>query len=135
MRYRAVATPAFAARHLPDGPTRAALAAAPLVDFDRDDELQSRWLRAVTRAPLDPPRHRIAGSAEFAQAIDLGMGWGMLTDVQARPALAAGALVELDPRHVVDVPLYWQQWNLRASALDGIAAEVMRAAHDALVAG
>jgi LysR family transcriptional regulator, chromosome initiation inhibitor len=133
MRYRAMATPAFVAEHLPAGATRAGLAAAPLVDFDRDDELQSRWLRAVTRAPLDPPRHRIAGSAEFAQAIALGMGWGMLTDAQARPALAAGALVELDPRHIVDVPLFWQQWNLRAVALDAIAAEVVRSAREALV--
>jgi LysR family transcriptional regulator (chromosome initiation inhibitor) len=133
MRYRAMATPGFVARHLPDGTTRAGLAAAPLVDFDRDDDLQSRWLRAVTRAPIEPPRHRISGSAEFARAIDLGMGWGMLTDAQAQPALAAGTLVELDPRHVVDVPLYWQQWNLRAAALDDLAAEVVRAAREALV--
>ncbi len=133
MRYRAVATPGFVDRHLPDGATRAGLAAAPLVDFDRDDELQTRWLRRVTRSPLLLPRHRIAGSAEFAQAIALGMGWGMLTDAQAGPEIAAGRLVELDPRHVVDVPLHWQQWNLRAAALDALATEVVRSARTALV--
>ena len=133
MRYRAVATPAFVAQHLPDGPTRVALSAAPLVDFDRDDDLQTRWLHGISRATIDPPRHRIEGSAEFAQAIALGMGWGLLTDAQARPALAAGDLTELDPGRVIDVPLYWQQWNLRAAALDAVAAEVARAARAALV--
>jgi len=33
-------------------------------------------------------------------------------------------LVSVDPNAFVDVPLYWQQWNLRSALLDTIAAEV-----------
>jgi len=132
MRYRPVATPGYVARHLPDGPTAAALAVAPVVDFDRDDELQSRWLRTVSRRPLDPPRHRIAASTEFARAIGLGMGWGMLPDAQAADGIASGRLVRLADDAAVDVPLYWQQWNLRSPLLDAVAAHVAAAAGLAL---
>jgi LysR family transcriptional regulator, chromosome initiation inhibitor len=131
MRYRPVATPAYMARHLPDGATPAALAEAPLVDFDRDDDLQSRWLRSVTRRALTPPRHRIAASAEFARAVELGLGWGMLPDAQADDAVAAGRLLRIS-ESVVDVPLYWQQWNLRSPLLDAVAACVVDAARAAL---
>ncbi|ODU13792.1 MAG: hypothetical protein ABT15_00215 [Pseudonocardia sp. SCN 73-27] len=46
MRYDAVATPQFVARWFPDGVTAQALARAPLVDYDRRDDLQTRWLRS-----------------------------------------------------------------------------------------
>ena len=131
MRYRAVANPGYLARHLPDGPTPIALARAPRVDFDRDDQLQTRWLRRITRARLDPPRHHVGSSIEFARAVELGMGWGMLPDLQAADALADGRLVELAPRTSVAVALYWQQWDLRADLLDAVAAEVLAAARAA----
>jgi LysR family transcriptional regulator, chromosome initiation inhibitor len=132
MRYHPVASPGYVARHLPDGATPEALALAPVVDFDRDDELQSRWLRTVTRRVLAPPRHRVAASADYARAVELGMGWGMLPDAQAAEALAAGRLVPLGAGRAIDVPLHWQQWNLRAPALDAVAAEVAAAARSAL---
>jgi LysR family transcriptional regulator (chromosome initiation inhibitor) len=42
MRYRVCAAPSVAARWFPDGPIPAALARAPVVVFDRGDELQHR---------------------------------------------------------------------------------------------
>jgi LysR family transcriptional regulator, chromosome initiation inhibitor len=132
MRYHPVASPGYIARHLPGGATPEALASAPVVDFDRDDELQSRWLRTVTRRVLAPPRHHVAASADYARAVELGMGWGMLPDAQAADALAAGRLVPLGAGRAVDVPLHWQQWNLRAAVLDAVAAEVVTAARAAL---
>src|SRR3954471_1009425 len=78
MLYLPVASPAFAARWLPEGPTAAALAVAPVVVFDRKDELQSRYLRSVTRRKLTPPQHFVPASADFAMAVELGLGWGML---------------------------------------------------------
>ena len=46
MRYRPMATPAFARRWFPVGPTPEALARAPVVVFDRKDDLQGRYLHA-----------------------------------------------------------------------------------------
>jgi LysR family transcriptional regulator (chromosome initiation inhibitor) len=134
MTYRPVAAPGFASRWFPDGVSAAALAEAPVVDFDRDDELQSRYLRRESVRPASPPRHHVPASAEFARAILLGMGWGMLPGAQADGAVARGELVDLDPSGVVDVPLYWQQWNLRSPALDAVAAAVTEQARSALSA-
>ena len=139
MSYRPVATPTFAARWFPRRAERggidpAALAVAPVVDFDRTDELQSRYLRAASVRALSPPRHYVPASSEFAQAILLGMGWGMLPGAQADAAVASGALVDLDPSGAVDVPLYWQQWNLRSPALDAVAEAVTTEARSALSA-
>ena len=133
MLYRPVASPAFAARWFPDGPTAAALAVAPLVEFDRKDELQSRYLKALTRRALSPPRHFVPASADFATAIELGLGWGMLPDAQADPGRRSGTLVTLDASRSVSVPLYWQQWNLRSTALDAVAAAIVAHARAALV--
>lgn len=132
MVYRPAASRAFAERWFPDGPTTAAFAAAPLVDFDHDDDLQSRWLRRVSRTPLDPPRHAVSGSGDFEQAIALGLGWGMLLEHQLAHA-APGQFVELSPPGSgIEVPLFWQQWNLRSPALDAIAEAVVDAAARAL---
>ena len=124
LRYEAVATPGFCARWLPDGATPDALSSAPVIDFDRRDDLQSRWLTAVGAAPDRPPRHRVPASADFAAAVTLGLGWALLPRLQSQPALDTGALVLLGGPPV-DVPLYWQQWNLRSPLLDAIAAEVV----------
>lgn len=125
MAYRPVCTPSFAARWFAGGVTADALAVAPLIDFDEKDELQSRYLALVTRRQLSPPRHRVPASADFAQAVRLGLGWGMLPDAQADAARDAGALVDLDRARSIHVPLYWQQWNLRSPLLDAIADAVI----------
>ncbi len=130
--YRPAASRAFAERWFAAGANAESLARAPVVDFDHDDELQSRYLRHAVRRPLDPPRHYVSGSSDFLQAIALGLGWGMLLESQLADA-APGAFVELDPAGAgVSVPLHWQQWNLRSPALDAIADAVIAAARTAL---
>jgi LysR family transcriptional regulator (chromosome initiation inhibitor) len=123
MRYRARAGERFAARWFPRGVTVEALGHAPLVAFDRDDQIQDQYLRRRTRRRLQPPRHYVPGSNAFAQAVRLGLGWGMVPDLQAdgRPRL-----VELDPRGTIDVRLYWQQWRLPSAALQAVAGAVRR---------
>lgn len=123
MRYRAVATPGFVSEWFADGVTAGALAVAPLVDFDRRDDLQSGWLTARGVDPARPPRHLVPASNDFATAVKLGLGWGLLPGFQSDAELADGRLVPLgDPP--IDVPLHWQQWNLRSALLDAVAAEV-----------
>ncbi len=133
-RYLAVASPEFKTEHFADGVTAAALATAPVLEFDRHDAFQRRFIRRTTRTRLDPPRHMIPSSAEFAAAIEHGMGWGMLPEQQVAPALAAGRLVELAPGAPIDLPLYWQRWNLRSPSLDALTAIVTEEAASALSA-
>jgi len=126
MRYRAVATPDFVARRLPAG--LAGLSTAPVVTFDRNDDLQDAFLRTHKGRPGEAPRHVIPASNDFARAVLLGLGWGVLPEQQCLAEIAAGSLVELAAAHPVDVPLYWQRWNLSSPLLDAVSAAVQAAA-------
>ena len=145
MRYRPMAAPAFARRFFPEGPTARALARAPVVVFDRKDTLQHRYLSrylpdeepGATGAPgaqrAAPPVHHVPSSADFLAAIALGMGWGMLPELQVRGGQPPGSLVDLDPAGAIDVALHWQQWKLGSASLERVAAAVTAAAHRHLV--
>ena len=122
LEYRAMAEPAFAARWFSEGVTTTALAAAPFVDFDRRDTLQHEWLRAMSVGQEGVPRHYVPASHDYALAVTLGLGWGMVPLLQE----SAGLVPLGGP--TLRVQLYWQQWNLRSELLDTIAAEV---AHEA----
>lgn len=132
MRYRPTANPEFVRTWFADGPTAKAFAVAPVIHFDRNDDLQFKLMRRHSRKPLDPPCHYIPSSTSFGEAIRLGLGWGMMPDIQAADDLAAGHLVAFDPRGVIDVPLYWQQWRLDSPALRAIADTIAEAAAAAL---
>jgi LysR family transcriptional regulator (chromosome initiation inhibitor) len=126
MRYRPMATPGFVRRWFPGGPTPEALGRAPVVVFDRKDELQHRYLHAQAGSDVAPPVHYVPAAADLVIAVTLGLGWGMVPDLQARGG--AAELVVLGPEAVVDVVLYWQQWRLRSTALDGVREAVLAAA-------
>jgi LysR family transcriptional regulator (chromosome initiation inhibitor) len=128
MRYRAMASPPFVARWFSSGMTAATMARAPIVVFDRKDDLQDRFLRSRFRGPMSPPRHHIPGATDFADAIRLGFGWGMIPDLQSSAAEALGEIVDIAPGHHVDVTLYWQQWTLETPMLSAIAAAIGAAA-------
>ncbi len=126
MRYVPVAERSFAGRWFPHGPTAAALEAAPIVDFDAHDTLQARFAErrgATARAP----RHIISASAEFAQAVRMGLGWGMLLPGQFEAGVADGSLVVLAD-DTIEVPLWWQRWNLASPLLDLVTEAVADAA-------
>ncbi|WP_025132783.1 LysR family transcriptional regulator ArgP [Leucobacter sp. PH1c] len=131
-RYRAVASPAFVAEHFPAGLSIEALRRAPAIEFDRHDAFQQRFLRRITRAEVRPPRHFIPSSAEFAHAVELGMGWGMLPEQQCSGPIAEGRMVELDPASAIELPLFWQRWKLRSPVLDALSRVIAEAAAAAL---
>ncbi|MFH8801858.1 LysR family transcriptional regulator ArgP [Streptomyces sp. NPDC017936] len=134
MRYLAAASASFTARHLDGRPLGEALAEAPMVTFDRSDELQDAFLRGLRRAARGaaPVRHAVPTSEGFKDAVAAGLGWGMVPEVQAGPLLADGRLLSLAPERPLDVPLYWQQWKLDSPALAAVARAVTATAAAAL---
>lgn len=134
MRYRPMASRAFAGRWFAGDPHSSAdsFAAAPVVIFDRRDDLQDLLLRRrsqVSGEVLDPPRQFVPASVDFVEAVRLGFGWGMVPELQAE---GLADLVLIDPDVTIDVPLYWQQWKLHTPSLERVAATVRRAAAQAL---
>lgn len=129
LRYRPAATRELAARwRRGRGPDWARM---PVVVFNTKDDLQDQVLSShgVGRPSIV---HRVPTSADFHEAIRLGLGWGMLPEPQLRPDLDAGRLVALSTRGHLDVPLHWQRWRLDTPTLDRLDDVVRRAAAERL---
>lgn len=132
MRYYAIAAPGFAARHLPGALRAETLAKAPVVVFNRKDELQWRFMRKITRARLAPPVHYLPTSTGFVDAAALELGWCLAPELLIAPAVAAGRVVIVDRKRWLDVPLYWQRVAVRSDTLDHVGHALRAAAGKAL---
>lgn len=131
LRYLPSASPDFAARWL-TAPLTTALPKAPVVVYDRRDNLQDAFARHITGSAASRRRHHVPASEAFVEAVAAGLGWGMVPSVQAAPRLQAGTLVSFAPDRPVDVPLYWQQWKLDSPALSAVAEAVAATAAETL---
>lgn len=102
-------------------------AAAPTVVFNEKDRLQDRVLAAhgVDRPPVV---HRVPSSADFLEAVRLGLGWAAIPEPQFGPCASAGDLVRLPGTATVGVALYWQRWRLESPALDALTTRVRQVA-------
>lgn len=132
MRYFAIAAPGFARRYFANGITATSLAAAPLIVFDRKDELQWRFVRRVTRARLAPPVHYLPTSTGFVEAAALGLGWCLAPETMIQAAIDQGDVIILDEARWLDVPLYWQHAAVRSETLEHIGRALYEAAAGAL---
>lgn len=125
LRYVPAAAPELAERwrrgRAPD------LARMPAVVFNEKDTLQDDLARARGQV-VSSQVHRVPTSADFLEALRLGLGWGAVPEPQLAPELASGRLVRLGARWHVDVDLYWQCWRLDSPALSRLTAAVRRAA-------
>jgi len=136
MIYHLVAAPSFASRWFPEGVTREAVAAAPMLVFNRKDDLHNKLLRAALGG--DPPAYPITwlpSSEGFVRQIAQGHACGMLPDAQCGEMLARGGLIDLAPEHGVRVDLYWHCWNLDSPLLRAFTRALETGAHWALGEG
>jgi LysR family transcriptional regulator (chromosome initiation inhibitor) len=127
LRYLPLASPKFAQRWLTTS-LLDDLSRAPVVVFDRHDDLQDAFMRSLGGLRASGLRHYVPSSEGFVEAVMAGLGWGMAPAEQAAPLLRSGDLVSLAPDRPVTVPLYWQQWKLDLPALSAVASAVTAAA-------
>ena len=133
MRYRALASPAFIARHFPDGVSSQALAHAPAIVFGPDDLLQHRYLSGL--GVEGGFAHHLCPSSEgFIRLALAGLGWGLIPELQVQAELARGELIELIADQTIDVPLYWHHWRNGGELLNALTQHVQRHAATRLVA-
>ncbi len=128
LRYHAVASPDFVARHFPAGVTPEALAAAPGLTFNQKDRLQQAWIRRALGAGMDYPTHWLPSTQGFVDASLAGMGWALNPAHLVEAHLASGRLVELIPGATLDRQLYWQVSRFAADPLLGLTRNVAAAA-------
>jgi LysR family transcriptional regulator (chromosome initiation inhibitor) len=134
MRYRLVASPAFAARCFPGGFTREAARTAPVVVFDRKDSLQAAFLLQHFGLPEGAyPFHYVPASHPFVDAIRFGLGYGLLPLEQCADLLAACQLVDLTPHLHLDVSLHWHAWRIQPPRLERMGAALVQGARGVLI--
>jgi LysR family transcriptional regulator, chromosome initiation inhibitor len=129
MRYVAIASRDFADAHFANGIDVDSLRKAPLIVFNRKDDLQWRFIRQITRAQV-PPVHYLPTSSGFVDAASLGLGWCLAPESVAAPAIKAGRIVNLSATRWLDVALYWQFAAVHSDILE----KVTRAVRDAAAA-
>ena len=132
MRYFAIASPAFAERHFGKRMSAESLAAAPLIVFDRKDDLQWRYIRRITRARVAPPVHYLPTSTGFIDAAAMGLGWCLAPETLIAAAVRARQIVIVEKDRWLDVPLYWQYAAVRSETLANVGRALYRAAGEAL---
>jgi LysR family transcriptional regulator (chromosome initiation inhibitor) len=134
MRYRLVASKDFALRWFAGGFTREAARKAPVVVFDRKDSLQAAFLLQHFGLPEGSyPSHYVPASDPFAQAIRLGLGYGMLPLEQCAAMLEAGQLVDLTPQLHMDVSLHWHAWRIQPPRLERMGVALVKGARAVLL--
>lgn len=132
MRYVAVAAPRYIERHLPQGFTARAVAAAPSLAWNRDDALQDMLVRRVFRRDIARPQHFVPTAEGFGSAVRAGLGWGMFPQNLAEPELADGSFARVVDAHL-DVPLFWQCWKLDSPLVGAVTEAVQSAAATIMV--
>ena len=134
MRYHCVATPAFARQWFGPGLTAAAVAQAPALIYNQSDTLHPRFMRQLG-LPVTFPYHSLPTSEGFVRFIEAGHAYGMVPQLQAGAALAAGTLVDLAPGSHIDVALVWHQWNIQTPLTVALREQVVAAAARQLMQG
>lgn len=128
MRYHAIASPLFVDRFFGAGIDTASLSKAPLVSYNRKDDLQWRFLQSISPEPLEPPIHYIPSTVGLVEAAERQLGWCMMAEGLFEAARDARRLVDIAPGHHIDVPMYWQHAAIRSTTLELITKGILKAA-------
>lgn len=91
MRYLALASPAFVARHFPSGVQAERLAEVPAIVFGPDDQLQHRYLAALGMHG-GFSYHLCPSSEGFVRMASAGLGWGLVTAHPRRPSCTTATM-------------------------------------------
>lgn len=129
VRYAMFATAPFQKRWFPEGLEPARLAVAPMARYNRKDDLNARLFQALGLVPAEtPPTFYLPSTEIYGQFVAAGRCWGILPEQQSAPLENAGKIVNLSPRHWVDVVLYWHSWNLKSELMDEFSRGFLAAA-------
>ncbi len=143
MRYRCLARPDLVARsRAPNGQVSIhKLLKMPAIIFNQKDALQDTFLlKYFDLQTPQYPKHYVPAIEAFAQAIECGLGWGMVPDLisqldqtQARASALQPKWVEVMPNAPIDIALYWQHWSQTSQAVAQLTKKVKEAAQQRLI--
>lgn len=115
MVYICCASPEFAAKWFPDGFTSQAVHRAPILTYDRTDEMNNDLLARYGIRAGEFPTHYVPDSHMFVDMCKKGLGYGMIPSLQIEDELATKQLIPIVKDYTVTIRLYWHCWNLQTS--------------------
>lgn len=134
MRYRMVATASFRKKWFAHGIDRENLRHTPAIIFNHKDRLHFDILEKYFGLMKGSyPCHLIPSSESFVTAIKLGLGYGMVPELQLVTEKNEDALVELLPEAKMEVPLYWHHWNQQSKPLQLLTQHIVSQAKAILI--
>lgn len=129
IRYRLLCSKGFLAKWFANGVSRERLSEAPLLVFDQKDALQSDFLSSHFTVRQESCRcHFIPSTDAFFEAVKLGIGYGMVPELDYKDALLTGELVDLAPGKHSDIPLYWHCWKAQSPRVEKLTFCLVREA-------
>ncbi|AIO35045.1 transcriptional regulator, ArgP family protein [Burkholderia cenocepacia] len=134
MEYECVANSEFAREFFPKGLGLHSVLAAPAVLFNRKDGLHALFLeRSLGLKVKGYAAHYFPSPGALLDAIENGVGYGLVPCLQARSMIDAGKLVRLAPSHKIAVDLYWHHWEVAPESAEAISNLVIRHARRTLI--
>ena len=126
MNYRMVATPEFARRWFAQGVNRNTLKMTPAVIYNNKDHVHTDIILQDFGLSIDQyPHHFIPSSTAFVEAIDYGLGFGMVPDYQISQRLLTGEWVEVLPEAQTNIQLYWHHWKQQSAPLAQLTRDIL----------
>ena len=133
MQYKMVASPAFMQRYFHNSITRDRLKHIPAVIFNDKDYLHQQVIFNLFGLQQNQyPHHFIPSSTAFVDAIQLGLGFGLVPQYQITTALAQGDLVEVIPQAQQQLHLYWHHWKQQPTALQALTDHLVAHAQNVM---
>ncbi len=133
MHYIAVASPAFAEQHVPQGINRSNFKHLPFLSYNRKDDMQRVFVaRAMGLKTVGLHQLYVPNSEAQVRAVAAGWGVGVVPELLARPYLADGRLVNVAEAQVLRVDLFWHCWNLQSALLSALSDAMVHSAKGSL---
>ncbi|MDQ2995199.1 MAG: LysR family transcriptional regulator ArgP [Pseudomonadota bacterium] len=87
---------------------------APAVIFDAKDNLHALYLERFFDIHNEAPNYHIVPSVHgFKQFTTLGYGYALIPHIDIKKELQSKKLVELFPKKIWRMPLYWHSWQIQ----------------------
>lgn len=135
MHYVAVASAAYAEKHLPAGLTAHNFREVSYLSFNRKDDMAAEFVARAFGLKRVALNHLFVPSSEGQlHAVKAGWAVGVLPELMVRTGLADGSLVDVAPGRVLPIQLYWHCWNLESEVLDSLTQALTEAAERTLEA-
>ncbi len=126
MEYWLVATRSFAHRWFPNGITRETVRQAPLIYYDRKDEMPTQFFTTIMKQPPNQfPIHYVPSTKTYADFIISGLAYGLLPDQECCRHLETGELIHLAPKKPFQIRLFWHCWTLKSKLLEDFTQQLV----------